>query len=574
MADPTTSCPNCGDYLLEETAQCLKCGYDVRAGEVRPIERNVLPSEGDTAEVTCRDCGAAVREHLVRCWNCGTFMRADIADSYEKMRERAPVVEFRPLPDWNPDNEVEDTPEQKAAEKASRITDARQAEAEPEPREAVPQAANEPEAETYSLSGATADEDDEFEMGVEFDLDVDEGGDDFDFDGALDDEFESVGDFDETTEPTVASSEPEAPPVRRGDTSAPPVRRGATDEPPVRRTEAAAEPPADQVAADSLLEIAIQEEKEVARRQRKNEKARRKRASARRNRRKAGPAGKKKAKRKAGPAAGRYRFWIKDVPLHVVPDPAKVKAKPGVLGKPTQTVDLGFGEVGLLVTSYVPQKSSLFGKAPNTVEMRKGVVEHLRKDGGLDDLPAGGHWSIEPEVARELPFEQPNEYAHETAFGGIPVFGDGRIALRLPDDSDSAETTEKRFLVFTLTEFRRFSKAAGAYGAKEFGAERGIPLVDATEKLSCHYTDQEFESLVDSSYHVHDPAIEMQVVGRRCQNCELVVCEDGRKKESIGGKSGKTIGKAKCPKCSEKFGEITLYAVKAGRPKSPKPVPS
>jgi hypothetical protein len=39
----------------------------------------------------------------------------------------------------------------------------------------------------------------------------------------------------------------------------------------------------------------------------------------------------------------------------------------------------------------------------------------------------------------------------------------------------------------------------------------------------------------------------------------LVISEDGRKKEKLGGPDGKGLAKAKCPKCKNKFGSNTLY---------------
>ncbi len=538
MSDPTTTCPNCEHMVLTDTPQCPHCGYDFAAREVRPMDQESLPSDGDANEVPCAKCGAAVREHLVRCWNCGHFMRKEMEDSFTRMKALRPKVEFRPLPDWNPEKADDETT----------------IPADPTPTPA----AAEPEAATYSLAGGTeqADsDDDDFETGPEIEFELgDDTADDFDFDGAFDDD----GTFDEDE-----ADEPAAPPVRKGVAEAPPVRRASSEEPPPRRAAEPSPDHADAVAADSLLDIAMQEEQEDAKRHAKRERTRKKRAAARRKRR-AGQAVPTK-KRKPQAAAGRYRFWIKDLPLHVVGDSTKVKAKPAALAKPTQTVDLGFGEVGLLVVSYVPRKSSLFGKSPDPAATRKAVVEHLRADGGLDDLPAERHWAVEPEQARDLPFEQPNEYAHETVFGGVPVFGDGKIALLLPTAEDSPE---RCFLTLSLSQFRRFAKAAGVFGAKEFGETRGIPLTDATEKQVCHYTDQEFEPLVDSTFHVHDEEIDLKVVGRRCQSCGLVVSEDGRKKESIGGKSGKGIGKAKCPKCGDPFGEITLYSVVPSKPKS------
>ena len=51
------------------------------------------------------------------------------------------------------------------------------------------------------------------------------------------------------------------------------------------------------------------------------------------------------------------------------------------------------------------------------------------------------------------------------------------------------------------------------------------------------------------------------LIGRRCQKCGLVVSEESRRKEKIGGKSDASVAKALCPKCKAKFGNINLYGI-------------
>lgn len=531
MASPTSACPNCSTYVLEDTKQCLTCGYVFATGKVEEVLREKYVSEGAVPEVPCKECGAAVREHLVRCWNCRAFMRPEIAEAYEKMQERHRQVKFEPLPDLNPSTPVPGVGAQVDLDDDS---------------------------PTYALAGQPEEfAEDDFEVDVEL---QDDDGDDFDFDGEA-----------------VADAAGAAPPVRRGSSDAPPVRNadaaGESSETEAAASGGDAETPKSapvDPAADDLLDIAIQEEKETDKRRTTLQKKHAARAEARRKRRATGggpPRGRAKKKKKAGPAAGKYKFWMDDVPLHVA-DPKKVKPKPGVLAKPTQAVDIGFAEDGLLIVSYVKEKSSLFGaKAKKPADARKEVLAHLTKDGKLEELPAERHWAIATDEARALPFEQPNEYEHETAFGGVPVFGDGRIGLKLPVGEEGEPL---RFLVFSLTEYRRFAKfLAGTLRVRDYGADRGIPLADVPVKLTCHYTEAEFEALPDAAYHQADPKVELQLVGRRCQNCELVVSEDGRKKERIGGKTGSGIAKAKCPKCGEKFGDISLYAMVVKTPARP-----
>mgnify|MGYP007059603772 CR=1 FL=1 len=49
----------------------------------------------------------------------------------------------------------------------------------------------------------------------------------------------------------------------------------------------------------------------------------------------------------------------------------------------------------------------------------------------------------------------------------------------------------------------------------------------------------------------------------------MTVSEDSQKKKKIGGLNGKGIAKAKCPKCSAKFGSQPMYEVVAASPEAP-----
>ena len=99
----------------------------------------------------------------------------------------------------------------------------------------------------------------------------------------------------------------------------------------------------------------------------------------------------------------------------------------------------------------------------------------------------------------------------------------------------------------------------------DFGAGTSIPMTDDFEESVCHYSDTAIHSLPDDKlvFYRSDPAIKLLTLGRKCQKCGLVVSEDSRKKEKIGGTSDASVAKALCPKCKSKFGEITLYGLPA-----------
>jgi DNA-directed RNA polymerase subunit RPC12/RpoP len=62
-------------------------------------------------------------------------------------------------------------------------------------------------------------------------------------------------------------------------------------------------------------------------------------------------------------------------------------------------------------------------------------------------------------------------------------------------------------------------------------------------------------------YYKNDPAFKLATVGYKCGACSLTLSEAGRAKDSLGGKDGKGIAKAKCPKCQQKFGDNLLISL-------------
>jgi len=139
------------------------------------------------------------------------------------------------------------------------------------------------------------------------------------------------------------------------------------------------------------------------------------------------------------------------------------------------------------------------------------------------------------------------------------VFGDGRIAVRLPKLD---ETSNPQFLSFNLSEFRRFSKILEEfYGLRGFGSESGIPLEDVYSDRLCHFSDQPLRILENLELYKNDPGFKLTKIGHKCAGCGLVFSEESREKEKIGGKDGKKIAKAKCPKCQKLIGDLPLYAL-------------
>jgi hypothetical protein len=164
-------------------------------------------------------------------------------------------------------------------------------------------------------------------------------------------------------------------------------------------------------------------------------------------------------------------------------------------------------------------------------------------------------------LLQQLKIVQPAIPGEESLFADVPVFGQGRIALRVPAADASGQ---RAYLSFTLSQFRDFSTIlAESFGLADFGGGMSIPLSDDLQEASCHYSESVLRFVPDDQlvYYKNDPAFKLSVVGRKCAECGLVVSEDSRKKEKIGGTSDSSIAKARCPKCKKKFGSITLYGL-------------
>lgn len=261
--------------------------------------------------------------------------------------------------------------------------------------------------------------------------------------------------------------------------------------------------------------------------------------------------------------------WIRDVRMHSV-KPDAVKLKPGSLAADFVNVDVRFGDGELLVVHLVKRKGLFGNAAKQTESTRQTIKQHIADGKPLAGLVDQGHILIGAAGVGKTKVVEPVLYEHESLFKAVPVFGEKQIAIQLAsNDSLSSETANgasgiQNFLSFGLTKFREFSTLmASKCGVKDVGLENGVPLTDPTTKHTCHYSEASFEALADSSFHREDAELSLKLVGWRCESCELVVSEDSRKKEKIGGLSGKSISKAKCPKCEERFGNHPLHVIQS-----------
>ncbi len=570
MSVSIISCPSCKSLVLSDTVQCPTCQHLLKE-ELKDAVPAELPAivRASEDEVPCPDCGEMVRTGLVRCWRCGGFLREDIAERYQEMLDSPQDVIYSsssaggravdapesgmPVSDGNDDFELADgvglmsqadlALQRKKREKAGQS----------------PAGESQDEGETYGLNAAA----------TERPADTEEPASDTG----------SVGSEESGTDGAAAES--------------------------VSDKESAEEKPAGEVdsSADALLDIANQEQAEAAAR-------RKERARSRARGEKIALPGflfvfcpnghqiqvedkyrgmtgrcprcksffhvpqlnweqeKQQAKQaeEESRKESRYKTWTVNAHLHQL-DPTKLKLKPGSLEKDFQDVDLGFAEEGMLIVTHGKQNAGLFNGEKNRKkldELRAEVQEYLRLDKELLDLPAAGFRNYNCEDMANITVVQPAAMPHESMIAGVPVFGEGRIALRMPVTDQDKDVKDILFVSFWLSEFREFGeRIKELYGIEDLGRMEGVSLEDSRSNYKCHYSDRPIESLEATVYHEKDPGIELEIVGRKCQACSLVVGEDSRKKEKLGGSAGKGIAKAQCPKCKQKFGDTTLWGLKA-----------
>lgn len=605
------NCPSCDTFLLNDTAACPECGHVVNANLAANTQHHSLPTDAavDGDMEACPKCGETCRQGLVRCWSCGTFLRSDIEASYLRRKGSAPV-------ELVPTFDMEVIEESSVTEGD---TTRRRHLATPESLLAAAPLAFEED------SG-----DDDFELGEDVQLsEADEDA----FDLAETVQLRAEGDETEAeTEPTFrlqgATEFTSAPTVSRVTDAAdnevaddadmetiPLMSASATAEDnqagdafaPIEQPESAASAP-QATPEDELLKIAADEEAEIAQvrkaattqgtfvvfcpqghRIRVREKFRGKTGKCPRCEStfvvplKPKPNAKKKTDHEldtvnAGvggttASSGRYAQWLTDVRLHTVV-PEKLKLKADSLLNEFQTVDLGISADDLLLVTLVASAGMFGSNLKKKPAIRAAMREQLAQPAAsIDGLAVATKRPFAKETFAQLVVVQPAPLDTESLFGNIPVFGAGRISVRLPK---SAEDKYAQYLSFALSEFRTFAQALQAVGGLEgLGENTEIPLTDHYETYKCHYSEVPVRDLASIDYYRQDPAFKLEIGGWKCSGCGLIVSEDARKKEKLGGLNGKGLAKAKCPKCTQKFGSnalVQLAATEAATPAVAAPV--
>jgi hypothetical protein len=585
MAVSIKSCPSCKTLLLNDTVQCPSCKHvlDPERIEKVPDQSILSVKDSDTKENQCETCGEMVRMGLVRCWNCGNFMQEEIAESFQKIRQAPNPVIYSDLPA----DEIEDRSNEQLENDMP--TDAK-----------GPVLANDEDF-------VSDDEGFEFAEGVIVTR------------SAAETESESEGyNLTQTSETSTndADTKQESSPAHDvGDAEK--MQQDTKKQSDDNQSEQTEEARPVESGGDALLQVALEEEAES---QQPHSTGRRTGTAKPRypdgiliycpnghrievRERHRGMTGRcprckstfhvpqkpdvsnadqqpessmaqaaSTADSPATAAAGQYLHWLADVHVHTV-NRKKLKLKPGSLEKEFELFDFGFSGENILVAKLPSGKGSkkkgLRGRkqegkeeaASQETAPRDQMLNHLREGKSLEELPSDVYYVLDAEAVKQIKIAQPIIYAHESMFAGVPVFGDGRIAVWLPSLEEGGNP---RCASFLLSQFREFSGLLSElFDIKALGEDYDIPLTDSYKEQKCHFSEESINVLKGVDYYQADPEFSLQLLGWQCTECGIFVSEDFRKKEKIGGPKPQSVPKAKCPKCKKKFGNNPMYALEA-----------
>ncbi len=486
----------------------------------------------------CPHCGELVRTGLVRCWNCNGFMREDIAASYRDMRTTPQQIIYSTSP---PEERTDYLPARGDGTDAPKVYD----------------------ADDFQLSAGGPDADSRSDEST-FEL--------------------SSGEQVTSKAPSDGPDKPQSktPGGTMTSEGADAVDSGNPDPSPSAAGKAA-------TVDEDLLSIAMQEEREV--RKRRGEKIAERQlkqmlvpctcgAWIRVLEDKAGkvvrcrqckqpvnvPNIRRKVEKKDDSAVAPKLAvnWVEGIHFFRI-QPTSVVLKPGSVADKFIDADVAVTDSRIVVVAFTggdKKKRGLMGKAPklDRAEQRKQIRETVAAVGDFNTLADVEVHSISSEHIAEIRLVQPILKAHESMFAGVPVFGDGRIALFLPISSGDGQQS---FCSQSISGFRTLQESLKRnFNLDLPAAENGVPETDKTDNLICFVNQTRVESIRNLNYYQQDPAFELELSGYRCKACSAVISEEGRKKNKLGGANGKGIAKAKCPKCSGKMGNEPLYRVK------------
>lgn len=594
MSTDFRSCPSCKEMVLADTYECPKCSHifdEKKTRQLTTATTTVAPQDlkGASLEEECRNCGAMVRVGLVRCWNCNSFMRADIARRYEQLTTAPQKIIFSDIP-------IEERTDFLPPRASLSPTD---------------RPSGELSEDGFVLSGHSTNPSTSSSGDSEFTLDADLVA-----KAPAPAAPPTAGGPPGLTPPPSGKASAAFESVAGSSAAAADNGSAAAKQKSDDADKHSAE-------ADDLLAIAMQEQNETGLRKKAQKKSSGPKTqiiiscpscsnlvrttdeyAGRRVRcpkcKKAvpipaikTPVRKKVATRSDKKADEPPRLnvtWMNDAWLHTFAA-TSVVLKPGSMKDQHQLVDIALADSGLFILQYCKENAKSSKKAAAETQdggmlnfvrdkllgfLRRGsadaaltademksqwkiVREQVAKTGEFKDLPNADVHSVTKANLEQLKLVQPILKAHESMFAGVSVFGEGRIALFVPLKSDEGM---QNVLSMPISTFRTLAECLKSrFGIDIPAAENGIPADDKAEGASCFLNQSRIESVRNVQYYQNDPGYQLELSGYRCAGCGVAISEEGRKSKKLGGSNGKGLAKAKCPKCSGKFGSETLYKI-------------
>ncbi|WP_339909921.1 hypothetical protein [Symmachiella dynata] len=265
---------------------------------------------------------------------------------------------------------------------------------------------------------------------------------------------------------------------------------------------------------------------------------------------------------------GRFTTWMPNVRLHRV-NISKLRLKAGSLADESELVDIGFSDDAMLLVTVFKGKGGMTNKAalrkkPAIREKVRDALVEAAKRPDPGELPAPYSQYISKGDFEKIWIAQPALPLGESLFADLNLFGDGVIGIRLPSVEGS---DERLYITPTLSQYRRLVLILAEKFQVVLASEpHGIPLMDQSVDKNCTVNGKDLKILQHVEFYKTDPNIELELIGRECVACGIVISESARRMEKLGGKTGSGIAKVKCPACEQKLGDKPVYRIKPADP--------
>ncbi len=261
---------------------------------------------------------------------------------------------------------------------------------------------------------------------------------------------------------------------------------------------------------------------------------------------------------------GRFKTWMPNVKLHRVVV-SKLRLKPGSLADESELVDIGFSEDSILLVTVFKGKGGLTNKSairkkPDIREKVRDALVSVSKKSDPGELPAPSKHCILQSDFDKIWIAQPALPVGESLFAGLDLFGEGVIGIRLPGVENK---DERLYITPTLSQYRQLVRIlAEKYQIVLPSEEHGIPVTDQYRDELCHISGKELKVLQQVGFYKTDPRFELDLIGHQCAACGIYISESARRMEKLGGKTGSSLAKVKCPACEQKLGDKPAYRIK------------